>query len=166
MPTTSINRTQNWLIAILFTTTLVCVGVVISLLNGKFNRTNQNAQIVSSEAKTAVMPVSQITHSTPNNAPLSEQAIRTTASQLLPAQRIKQVAKVNYEGQLAYQIVTDQAQLYLNAHTGNVISIVPLAPAVQTVQVAYQPNQHESEEHGEHGEHFEQGEHEGEHDDD
>lgn len=166
MPTTSINRTQNWLIAILFTTTLVCVGVVISLLNGKFQTAPALALTnneIKSEAKTAVMPVSQTTHSTPNNAPLSEQAIRTTASQLLPAQHIKQVTKVNYEGQLAYQIVTDQAQLYLNAHTGNVISIVPLAPAVQTVQVAYQPNQHESEEHGEHGEH---GEHEGEHDDD
>lgn len=164
MPTTPINRTQNWLIAILSTTTLICVGVVISLLNGKFNGATQNVQTPSIEPKTSVMPISQ-TNNPANNAPLTEQTIRTTASQLLPAQTIQSVIKVNYEGQLAYQVTTDKAKLYLNAHTGNVISIVPLAPAVQTVQVAYQPNhEREGDEHGERGE---RGEHEqGEHDDD
>lgn len=164
MQPTTINRTQNWLIAILFTTTLVCIGVVISLLNGKFNQANQNAQSPANEAKPAVMTVSQTTPSQTNTAPLTEQTIRTTASQLLPAQTIQSVEKVNYEGQLAYQVVTDQAKLYLNAHTGNVMAIVPLAPAMQTVQVAYQP--HEGEGRNEH-EYGENGEHEqGEHDDD
>lgn len=164
MQPTAINRTQNWLIAILFTTTLVCVGVVISLLNGKFNQANQNVQSPANEAKPAVMTVSQTTPSQTNTAPLTEQTIRTTAHQLLPAQTIQSVEKVNYEGQLAYQVVTDQAKLYLNAHTGNVMAIVPLAPAMQTVQVAYQP--HEGEGRNEH-EYGENGEHEqGEHDDD
>lgn len=175
MQTTPINRTQNWLIAILFTTTLVCVGVVISLLNGKFSPSNATAQTapINNDIKTAVIPVSQTTNPTvtTGNTLLSEPTIRTTARQLLPAQTIQGVEKVNYEGQIAYQVTTDKAKLYLNAHTGNVMAILPLAPAVQTVQVAYQPetgtgenmgeSEHERHEHGERGEHER-----GEHDDD
>lgn len=169
MQTTPINRTQNWLIALLFTTTLVCVGVMISLLNGKFSPSNATAQTapINNDIKTAVIPVSQTT----SNTLLSEPTIRTTARQLLPAQTIQGVEKVNYEGQIAYQVTTDKAKLYLNAHTGNVMAMLPLAPAVQTVQVAYQPetgtgenvgeSEHERHEHGERGEHER-----GEHDDD
>lgn len=167
-PAKPINRTQNWLIALLLTSTLVGVGIIATLLNQKStvslnpivaktlpiaDVTTAQSNPLISNAK-AIMPVSQT-----NTATFTEKMAHQTAQKLLPLHRIVSVKKVNYEGKLAYEILTDQNQLYLNAQTGEVIAITPLIkPAVQTLQVNYQSQDHETYEH--------EREHEGEEDDD
>ena len=158
------NRTQHWLMALLLTTTLLSIGIIITLINRSPMAVSQppaqNAMAVST------MPEMPLEKTTPvNYSTLSEPLVRQKATALLPSQTIESVKKVNYEGQLAYQVTTAQNLLYLNAKTGDVLVMTPRpAQQLELVQVSYQAQNHESDEHQ--GS-YEQGEHEeGEHDDD
>ena len=167
-----ISRTQNWLTALLFTAVLVCIGVIATLLTQKnavspeptvATATITSAAIIPAIAtpQTAgnIIPVSQNT-----TTPLSEPSIRQTAQKILPTQSVLSVKKVNYEGKLAYEIVTAENQLYLNAYTGEVIAMTPvLKPDTQLMQVNYQAENRR--EHDDEKRHHEDDENE-EHDDD
>lgn len=140
-------RTHHWLIAILTTSTLVCIGIIFTLLNQQqVTPTNSSASdIVSniSQTQPLAIPVSSQT--------LTEALAKQKAQQLLPVDTVESVHKVNYEGKLAYQINTNQNTLYLNAITADVLAMTPrLDSKPKTVNVSYeQPRYQEHEKHEE-----------------
>lgn len=154
-------RTQHWLMALLLTTTLLSVAIIITLLTRHPNTASQPTATngVALTTTTALEPATPV-----NFTMLSEQVVRQKAAAILPAQTIESIKKVNYEGSLAYQIVTTQNELYLNAKTGDVIVMTPrIAQQPKTVQVSYHEQTpagyaHESDHEGE--------QEDGEHDDD
>lgn len=159
-------RTHHWLIAILMTSTLVCLGIIFTLLGQSPAQLSTPAQPLSVQAQpntpnTAPMVVPVSTKSQAIGADIAKQK----AQQLLPIDTIESVQKVNYEGKLAYQVNTNQNTLYLNASTAEVIAMTPrldnkLNNQPSVVKVDYeQPRYQEREEHEEHDE-------EHEHDDD
>lgn len=140
----TMTRTHHWLIAILMTSTLLCIGIIFTLLNQK-QGTPKNVSASNSlpnvaQTQALAMPVSSQT--------LTEALAKQKAQQLLPVDNIESVKKVNYEGKLAYQINTNQNALYLNATTSDVLAITPrLDNKPKMVQVSYeQPRYHEHEE--------------------
>ena len=147
-------RTQHWVIALLLTTTLLSVGVIITLLNQK--SADRSAPIASEIASltTGTMPKADI--KTVSTGGITETVALEKANQLMPQNKIEGIQKVNYEGKLAYQITTAENSIYLDAKTGDVLIIMPRASAKpETVQVSYQTGHDEYEryEHEEEGEH-------------
>ena len=144
-------RTHHWLIAILTTSTLLCIGIIFTLLNQKqvtstnFSASTNQPNIVQTQA--LAMPVSSQT--------LTETLAKQKAQQLLPVDKVESVQKVNYEGKLAYQINTDRNTLYLNAMTADVFAMTPrLDSKPKTVQISYEPPRYQQhEEHEEYEEH-------------
>ena len=144
-------RTHHWLIAILTTSTLLCIGIIFTLLDQKqvtstnFSASTNQPNIVQTQA--LAMPVSSQT--------LTETLAKQKAQQLLPVDKVESVQKVNYEGKLAYQINTDRNTLYLNAMTADVLAMTPrLDSKPKTVQISYEPPRYQQhEEHEEYEEH-------------
>lgn len=151
-------RTHHWLIAILMTSTLLCIGIIFTMLNQQqtmpTNFISSKSQPKISQPQPLAVSVSSPTHT------LTNELAKQKAQQILPVDKVESVQKVNYEGKLAFQINTDQNTLYLNASTGDVIALTPrLDNKPKYVEVNYeQPRYEEHEEHEEDEEH--------EHDDD
>ena len=93
------SRTQHWVIALLLTTTLLSIGVIITLLNQK--SADRSAPIASEIASltTGTMPKADI--KTVSTGGITETVALEKANQLMPQNKIEGIQKVNYEGKLA-----------------------------------------------------------------
>ncbi len=127
-------RTQHWLLAISLFITLVLIGITATLLlkpQAIAMPINQQSTLQSTPAVISQTAVEKT---------LSEQTILQKVSQLLPTQTAENIQKVNYQGTLAYEVITRDNQLYLNGTTGDVLAITNRANAsgYQTAQYTYQ----------------------------
>ncbi len=132
---------QRWLLAISLFITLLLIGVLASFVLTP----RTNAQPAAVTVQTATTP----TISQSSNL-LSEADVTQKVAQLLPAQSIEQLQKVNYQGVLAYEITTQANQLYVDRATGNVLALTNRAPqGLTTAQYTYQGDGDHDEGEGE-----------------
>lgn len=148
-------RTQHWLLAISLFITLVLIGITATLL------LKPQAIAMPINQQSTLQSTSAVMSQTAVEKTLDEQTILQKVSQLLPTQTAEKIQKVNYQGTLAYEVITRDNQLYLNGTTGDVLAITNRANAsgYQTAQYTYQ-NQASDEDEG-----YDEEEYEGDDDD-